>query len=170
MTSITAYRKLVFMQNNLALALVAISIIIVERIVKFYITENIRIGESIPVIGNLLMITRTENIGAGFGILSGQNWLFIGAAILVFVLVIYFYPIIIYNKNLVFASAFIIGGTVGNMMDRLFFGHVIDFIDLSFWPTFNISDLALTIGTILLFIYMKNWQKPVDKELKYVPY
>jgi signal peptidase II len=160
-----------FVENNLALVLIAVTIIIVERVVKFYITENLRIGESIPVIGRFLMITRTENVGAGFGVLQGQNVLFIAAACVVLVLILYFYNQIIYERLLVFAFAFITGGTVGNMMDRLFFGHVIDYVDLAFWPTFNLSDVALTIGAVLLLIYLYLWQqKPEKEKARYVHY
>jgi signal peptidase II len=139
--------------------------------VKFYITENLKRGEAIPVIGNTLMITRAENLGAGFGILLGQNWIFVGAAVIVLGMIIYFYNQIIYDTLLIYSTAFILGGTVGNMMDRLFFRHVVDYIYLSFWPTFNISDMALTTGVILLIVYMYTWQKePIIKEPKYVHY
>jgi signal peptidase II len=171
MTSPSTYRLMAFIKNNLILFLLSVSIIVVERIVKFYITENLRLGESIPVMGNFLMITRSENFGAAFGILQGQNWVFIGASILVVLLVLYYYNEIIYDDLLVFASAFILAGTVGNMMDRLFFQHVIDYIDFSFWPTFNISDASLTVGVALLMIYMYLWQKePQTKESTYAHY
>jgi len=159
-----------FVQNNLALLLISVAIIIVERIIKYYITEYLRIGESIPVIGNVLMITRVENVGAAFGIFRGQNIVFILAAFIVLFLVIYFYNRIIYDKLLIIATAFIIGGTVGNMTDRLFFNHVIDYIDLSFWPTFNLSDMSLSVGVILLLIYMVRWQKVPEKESIYIHY
>ena len=171
MGSIKTYRWMNFMQNNLALLIISVGVIIVDRIVKFYITENLRLGESISVIGQILMITRTENMGAAFGILKGQNWLFIGAAVLVFLMIIYYYNIIIYNKLLVFASAFILAGTVGNMMDRLFFGRVIDYIYFSFWPTFNISDASLTVGIGLFLVYIYRWQnEPVQTKSKYEKY
>ncbi|MBW2971832.1 signal peptidase II [Candidatus Woesearchaeota archaeon] len=170
MTSPRTYRMMNFIENNLALVLISIAIIIVERIVKFYITENLRMGESIPVMGSFLMITRTENLGGGFGVLAGQSIIFISAAILVLVLIVYFYNKIIYDRLLVFASAFILGGTVGNMMDRLFFGHVIDYIDFAVWPTFNLSDVSLVTGVVLLFIYMYQWQEQPEKERTYVHY
>ncbi len=161
-----------FIENNLALALVSISIIIVERVVKFYVTENLRPGELVPVINSFLSITRSENVGAGFGMLPGQKWFFVAAAAIVLFLIIYFYSQIIYDKFLVFASAFILGGTVGNMMDRIFFGRVIDYIDISFWPVFNISDMALTIGVVLLLLYMYNWKGGEKKKetIKYIHY
>ena len=160
-----------FIENNIALVLIAVAVIIVERIVKFYITDNLRPGEAIPVLGNVLMITRSENLGGGFGILQGQNWIFIAAAVVVLAMILYFYNQIIYDRLLVFATAFILAGTVGNLMDRLFFSHVIDYIYLSFWPTFNLSDVALSIGVILLIVYMYFWQQgPKDKEAHYVHY
>ena len=117
------------------------------------------------------MITRTENLGAAFGILKGQNWLFISASILVFLIIIYYYNTIIYNRLLVFASAFILSGTVGNMMDRLFFGRIIDYISFSFWPTFNISDASLTVGIVLFLVYIYGWQKePLQVKSKYEKY
>ncbi len=171
MTSPRTYRLMNFIEHNLALVLIAITVIIVERVVKFYITENLNLGESIPVLGSFLMITRTENIGGGFGVMAGQSAVFIGAAVLVLALIIYFYNKIIYDRLLVFASAFILAGTVGNMMDRIFFGHVIDYIDFSFWPTFNLSDLALTTGAVLLIIYMYFWQQePEGTKARYEHY
>lgn len=170
MTSPRTYRLMNFIENNLALLIVANVIIIVERIIKFYITQYLRIGESIPVLGNVLMITRTENLGGGFGVLAGQTVIFIAAAVVVLGLVLYFYNTIIYDRLLIFATAFILGGTVGNMMDRLFYGHVIDYINFAFWPTFNLSDMSLTVGTVLLIIYMYLWQKPKDEGAKYIHY
>jgi signal peptidase II len=171
MASPRTYRLLNFIENNLALVLIAISIIITERIIKFYIVRYLRMGESIPFIGEFLMITRSENLGAGFGILQGYNLVFIIAAAIVIFLIVYFYDKIIYDRTLVFAFAFILGGTVGNMMDRIFFGHVIDYIDFSFWPTFNMSDAALTVGAVLLIIYTYLLDKKPDREeLKYARY
>ncbi len=170
MTSPHQYRIMKFIRNNLALALISVSIIIVERIVKFYITQNLRNGESVSVFGNFFMITRSENLGAGFGIMQGQNWLFIIAALAVLSLIVYFYNQIIYDTLLVISSSFILAGTVGNMMDRIFFGHVIDFIDIAFWPTFNFSDMSLVIGAVLLIIYMHFWHNEEPREIKYMPY
>jgi signal peptidase II len=155
-----------FIQNNVALVLISVAIIIVERIVKLYVVGNLRLGEAVPVIGNLLVITRSENIGAGFGILKGYNFVFLFAAFVVLLLIIYFYNMIIHDRLLTLAFSFILGGTVGNMIDRIFYGYVIDYISLSFWPTFNISDAALTVGAVLLIVYMCMWEKNPKEEMK----
>ncbi len=85
-----------------------------------------------------------ENTGAAFGILKDSTYLLtIASLIAVFFIVKYFrfYP---------FALSLILGGTIGNLIDRIFLGHVVDFIDLKVWPVFNIADSANTIGFILL--------------------
>jgi signal peptidase II len=153
-----------FIENNIALVMISLSIVIVERLVKTYIVGNLRVGEAVPVFGNILMITRAENKGAGFGIFQGYSILFLIAAIIVLALIIYFYNMIIHDRLLTIAFALILGGTAGNMLDRLFFGYVIDYISLSFWPTFNLSDAALTAGAVLLIIYMYMWDKNPKEE------
>ncbi|NQU79686.1 signal peptidase II [Candidatus Woesearchaeota archaeon] len=169
MTSPRTYRRLNYLQNNLSLLLISTVIVIVDRIVKFYVTENLKLGESIPVLGSLLMITRTENPGAGFGLLPGMNWIFIGAAFLVLILIMYYYDDIIYRPMLVISAAFVVGGTVSNLMDRIFFAKVIDYINFSFWPNFNIADMSLVVGVTLLLIYMYSGHKKIE-EPKYSHY
>lgn len=159
MVSPRIYKQLNFIQNNLALFVTALCIIVVERFIKYYIVEMLSLGESIPVIGETFMITRSQNLGAAFGIFQGFGWIFVAASIGVIIIFIVFYNRIIKDTWLIFASAFILGGSVGNMMDRLFFGHVIDYIYFSFWPTFNISDAALSIGTLILAIKIYYWEK-----------
>jgi len=84
------------------------------------------------------------NTGAAFGILQGSTlFLIIVSCVAVLAITAYlrYYP---------FALALILGGTIGNLIDRVFLGHVIDFIDVGFWPVFNIADSANTVGVILL--------------------
>lgn len=93
----------------------------------------------------------------GFGFLQAQNaalaWLtliFIGA-------LMYYYDRIPNKKNVIILIALILGGAVGNLIDRAFLGFVRDFIAFTFWPTFNIADMAITVGAIGLLIYL--WKK-----------
>lgn len=158
------YRVMNFIQNNLALGLLTLAIIIVDRLVKFYVAEYISVGQSIPVLGKFFQITLVSNIGAAFGMFQGFSWFFILASCIVFGLVVFYYQKIILNRWLVFTTAFILGGTVGNMLDRIFFGHVIDYIDFIFWPAFNISDMALTTGAIMLIIFLFKKEKHIGEE------
>lgn len=95
----------------------------------------------------------THNYGAAFGILQGYEFLFIIAAVAVIFFILFSlksYPF--------FELGLVLGGTIGNLIDRIFLGYVIDFISVgSWWPSFNIADSANTVGVILLvYRFMKN--------------
>src|SRR3989344_2034327 len=87
------------------------------------------------------------NYGAAFGILQGQKWLFVIAAVVVIGLILYYS-----KKQNLLAFGFILGGALGNLIDRLYFGYVVDFIDIKIIHVFNVADAANTIGAILLII------------------
>ena len=87
------------------------------------------------------------NTGAAFGILKGNNFLL--SIIAIIAAVIFIYLIIKYKY---FELGFLLGGTLGNLIDRIILGHVIDFISLPFWPSFNIADSFNTIGAIILAV------------------
>lgn len=92
----------------------------------------------------------TRNYGAAFGLFQGYKWLFVIVAVIV-VFLIYKYR----NLNNL-ALGLLLGGTIGNLVDRLVYGYVIDFINLGFWPSFNLADSFSTIGVFLL-IYL-HWR------------
>ena len=150
-------------------------------------------GQKIPVIGNFFRITFIENPGMAFGFDPGLNyklWISIFSLAASIALLIYLYIIRNQKFSLRLAIAFILGGAIGNLIDRmfygviygyapLFYGRVVDFLDFDFfninifgrhferWPIFNIADSAVTIGVIiLLFFYKKpKSQNLVVKEL-----
>jgi len=104
-------------------------------------------------------IKQSFNKGAAFGILPGMTWLFVAAGIVVFALVAFFYLKIKNKKqkNLKFSLALIAAGTLGNLIDRLFYGYVIDMLSFTFmprWHGFNVADAANIIGALLLLIYL----------------
>jgi len=146
-------------------------------------------GEKIPVIGNFFRITFIENPGMAFGFDPGINFkLLISVFSLVASvgLIIYLYVVRNQRFTLRLALAFILGGAVGNLIDRMFYGifygyapvfygRVVDFLDVDFfdfsifgrsydrWPIFNIADAAVTIGVLILIIfYKKNSQDNVE--------
>ena len=92
----------------------------------------------------------TKNYGAAFGLLQGYKWLFVIVAVIV-VFLIFRYK----NKLDNFALGLLLGGTIGNFIDRLIYGYVIDFIDVGFWPSFNLADSFSVIAAFIL-IY-KHW-------------
>jgi len=142
------------------LILVSVSIVVLDQILKFAIANALEPGQSVPVIKNIFHITLVQNTGAAFGILKNQAVLFIAISIIAILLVLYYLPKL--GKKDKFAKvsfALILGGAAGNLIDRLRFGYVIDFIDFRIWPVFNVADSALTIGVLLLAIELLRKKK-----------
>jgi signal peptidase II len=121
-----------------------------DQLTKFLVTKNLSLNQSLPLIKGVFHLTLVHNRGAAFGILKNQVPLFIFTAIFaVFLILVNLKD----NKNRKFYSralGFILAGALGNLIDRLFFGYVIDFLDFRIWPVFNVADSAITIGAILL--------------------
>lgn len=116
------------------------------------------LNESIPIISNFFQLTYIENSGIAFGMFSGGSVIFTVAAIIATVLVIwYLWKVRNGRFSLKLSLAIILGGAIGNLIDRLLFGKVVDFLDFSIaglhWPVFNVADSSVTIG-IFLFIYL----------------
>jgi len=127
--------------------LVCISIVILDQIVKFYIQSMMLVGMSIPVVADVFHITYILNPGAAFGILENQRMFFILIGTAILCAAIYFYSYI--KKENVFIRygvSMLLGGAVGNLIDRVRIGYVIDFFDFRIWPIFNIADIAIVVG------------------------
>nr|WP_269153212.1 signal peptidase II [Neobacillus sedimentimangrovi] len=139
--------------------LTALFIIILDQITKWLIVKNMYIGESIPVIDDFLYITSHRNRGAAWGILQGQMWFFYVITVIVIIGLIYYLHKAAKGKMLLGISlAFMLGGAIGNFIDRVFRKEVVDFIHTYIFsynfPVFNIADSALVIGVGLLMIQM----------------
>ena len=99
---------------------------------------------------HFFIINYQENYGAAFSLFQGQLLIFIPVAILVILLIFFYYNKVKYK----IALLFILGGTIGNLIDRIFLGFVRDFIDLKIWPIFNKADFATVIGVAILAYYL----------------
>lgn len=126
------------------------------------------IGDRITVIENFLYITSHRNRGAAWGILQGQMWFFyIVTAIVLVMLVIYIQKLKPNQKLFGIALAFMLGGAIGNFIDRIFRKEVVDFIDTYIFtydfPIFNIADSALVIGVGVILI-LTLFEGKLDKE------
>jgi len=117
--------------------------------------------ESIPVIPKVFHITYIENPGAAFGILANQRTFFIIITLLILAGVFYFQrklktPRLILNISL----GLVVGGAIGNLIDRLRVGTVTDFFDFRIWPVFNIADTAVVLGVIYLsYYFLFHWEE-----------
>lgn len=126
-----------------------------DQFVKYYITQNFQLGETKEAIKGIFSLTYLRNYGAAFSILQNQKWLFTVITIVIVGAAIY-YLIREINSNLWLISSLvlIIAGGLGNFIDRLRLGYVVDMIDLDFmnFAIFNIADSFLTVGVFILFI------------------
>ena len=137
---------------------IAFLIILIDQISKFIIRNSMHLSQSIPVIKNIFHITYIHNFGAGFGILQQQKlFLILISAIVVCIILFYSKKIGKKERLLQSIAGIVLGGTIGNLIDRIIYGYVIDFLDFRIWPIFNIADSAVTIGVIFLIFYY--WKK-----------
>ena len=137
--------------------IVAIVTLIIDQITKKVITATMNIGDSYEVIPHFLNITSHRNNGAAWGILSGKmGFFYIITLIILAVLIIFYIKETKYNVFMQVAISLLFAGALGNFIDRLFNGEVVDFIDTNIFgydfPIFNIADSSLTIGVIFVII------------------
>ena len=141
----------------LVLAIVAVTII-VDQLTKFLVVKYMTLGQSISVIDNFLYITSHRNEGAAWGILQGKMIFFYVVTLVVIGLVILWIRKLDIKKEklLVIALSLILGGALGNFIDRVMYQHVVDFINTYIFgydfPIFNIADSALCIGVFLMAV------------------
>ncbi|MBJ8114197.1 MULTISPECIES: lipoprotein signal peptidase LspA [Bacillus] len=136
---------------------IALFVIAIDQISKWLIVKNMELGTSIPIIDNVLYITSHRNRGAAWGILENKMWFFyIITVVFVVFIVIYMQKYAKTDKLLGISLGLILGGAVGNFIDRVFRQEVVDFIHVYIfsynYPVFNIADSALCIGVVLIII------------------
>ena len=145
--------------KNIVYYIIALVIIAVDQLTKKLVVDNMEIGESIEVINNFLYITSHRNPGAAWGILAGQMWFFYLVTVVVIVgLVIYIQKMAKQHVMLGVSLALMLGGAIGNFIDRVRHQEVVDFVHTYIFgynfPIFNVADSALTVGVVLLIIFM----------------
>ena len=147
-------KKLLENRKFLIISLTALLIVFFDQSAKFFIVKNFKISQSFPIFNNIFHLTFVKNTGAGFGILKEFNPFLILISLAVIGIIFYYYKKIKENEILLqIIVAFVLGGTMGNLIDRINLGYVIDFLDFRIWPVFNIADSFISIGIIGLIIY-----------------
>lgn len=134
---------------------------ILDQLSKIFIRNSFDLYEKKEIISNFFYLTYVENTGAAWSLLRGGRWFFVSVtAVMIIVLFISLFKI----KHKLFrtSAAIIIGGGLGNLLDRILYGQVTDFLDTYFWgydfPVFNLSDSFVVIGTIILGIYILRFE------------
>lgn len=128
-----------------------LAVVILDQFSKYIVVENMALGESIPIIEKVFHLTYILNPGAAFGMFAHNRLFFIAIAVIVI-------GIIIWARREILASPWevkagcglFLGGAIGNLIDRVRQGLVIDFFDFRIWPVFNIADIAICIGVGLI--------------------
>lgn len=130
-------------------------LIVLDQATKFLVSVNLKLNETFPVLKGIFNITLVHNTGIAFGLFKGMLLIFIFSSI-----VVVFFIILCAGRfrhgygRLRAGLLFILAGTIGNLIDRIRLGYVIDFIDLRIWPVFNIADIVITIGGFLLVYHI----------------
>ncbi len=151
----------------------AVFVIILDQWTKWLIVKNMEFGERIAVWDPWFGILSHRNRGAAWGMLEGQMWLFSIVTIGVIIAIIYFYHKEAKGKPLFQVGLMLLlGGAIGNFIDRIFRGEVVDFADVLIpiinydFPIFNIADAALTIAVVVLMIGLIAEDKKEKKQVK----
>ena len=143
------------LKRNIIILIIIIFSFFLDLLTKNYALNHLIINHSLSI-NNFLNFTLAFNYGAAFSFLSDaggwQRWFFIMFSFIVIIIISY---MMVYDDNSPYvAFSFVIGGAIGNLNDRIIYGYVIDFIevyyDTFYWPIFNIADVAISIGVILL--------------------
>lgn len=131
--------------------IIAASVLFLDQLTKFLATKYLSFNQSLPLIKGVLYLSLVHNRGAAFGMLKGLNIFFILAALAAITLIYLTLRKLGWRRITIAAASLslILAGALGNLIDRLAFGYVIDFIDLRIWPVFNVADSAITIGALL---------------------
>ncbi len=137
---------------------IAIIAIIVDQLTKYWIATGMERGDQISVIGNFFLITSHRNQGAAFGILQNQRWFFVVVTLIVVVAIIWYIQKVKSqpDKLLPVALSLVLGGAIGNFIDRARMGEVVDFLQFNFgsytFPIFNVADSCIVVGVALIII------------------
>ena len=136
---------------------IAVAILILDQLTKIYVVWGMELSQSIPVIKNVLHITYVQNRGMAFGLFANNRMLFmIPTVVLIAVIVLAIVKLKGKNKVLDTSLGLVLGGGVGNMIDRVARGYVVDFVDFcafDFWQwVFNVADAAVVVGAFLFII------------------
>ena len=137
--------------------LLSAGIIALDQWFKWWIVNQYNFGESQTIIPNVLSLTHIRNTGGAFSLFEGQQIFFIVITIVAVVAVIYYLVKHLQeSKWLTLGLSFFLAGAIGNFIDRFRLGYVVDMFRLDFinFPIFNIADMALVIGVIMIFIYI----------------
>ena len=132
--------------------------LVLDRISKWAVMDSLRPGESwnpVAALERWVSLTYVTNTGVAFGLFPDHGAVFMVIAVVVIAAIIFYYRYLPGDQWLVQISLGLqLGGALGNLVDRLRYGHVIDFIDFKVWPVFNVADSSVFVGVVILAFYL----------------
>lgn len=134
--------------------IIVLAVLILDQISKILALKYLKPINSIPIIKDILHLTYVENRGAAFGILQNQKLFFIIITIVVLGFIWFYTYYNRLNKIMIFGFSLIASGAIGNLIDRIRLGFVVDYFHVLNFPVFNIADSAVVVGTILVGIFI----------------
>ena len=148
-------------------ALAAATILALDQWVKYWITVNLPLGESMPLLPGFVQLRTVHNFGAAWSSFSGMRWLLVGVTSVIVLAVAYVLVRRIVRHPLgVVACFLILSGGLGNIIDRVRLGYVVDMFDFQFmnYPVFNVADIAVVCGAVLAAVYYLWFYEKYDKK------
>ncbi len=158
-------------QKYLRFSIIGFGVILLDQVTKILVLQHMPLHDSITIIPGFFSLTHVHNPGGAFGFMAQnssplRHWLFLLAAFFALGMILYFYHQTPRSHPFFgFALALIFGGAIGNLIDRLRFGEVIDFLDVYVgylhWPTFNVADSAVSVGVIIFLLHVIRKKMPL---------
>ena len=148
-------------------ALAAATILALDQWVKYWITVNLPLGESMPLLPGFMQLRTVHNFGAAWSSFSGMRWLLVAVTSVIVLAVAYVLVRRIVRHPLGVAACFLIlSGGLGNIIDRVRLGYVVDMFDFQFmnYPVFNVADIAVVCGAVLAAVYYLWFYEKYDKK------
>ena len=133
--------------------LVAALVVVADQVSKALITSSIALGESRRILPGVSLV-HAQNSGVAFSLFTGSEALVVAVTVLIVAAVLLFFAAQRRRRLLWLATGLVVGGAVGNLLDRVRIGAVTDFIQLPHWPAFNLADTAITLGVVALFLIL----------------
>jgi signal peptidase II len=130
----------------------ALIVFLLDQGIKFAVSTRMLPNHSIPVIKNVLHLTYVQNRGAAFGLFYGKQWFLISVGIVLIATICYYYFSSARSAWMKLALGVLVGGSLGNMFDRIARHYVVDFIDFRVFPVFNLADTMINVGVFLIIL------------------
>ncbi len=147
---------------------IAALVAVIDQIIKYFVVSYLPSAGTTEFIPYILDLTYVENRGVAFGMFKDMRWIFVVFVLIIICVLLYIIIFKKINSKLFYvSSALIIGGGIGNLIDRIFYGYVIDYLQLSFFsPVCNFADYCITIGTVLMVVFLLFFSDSSKKEKK----